>query len=157
MNYEASNDDADADDLVDNLKMKNVLHRQRDAPSEAFWYYLTDWRASHVISSYFCYNQRALLALLHRKCDAGTQRHEKGLTFIRVRAWLARVLRVQERLPPLVRTPAGLWRTQARRDTKKGWLIHGIWATIVAQPSACVGTVSSLVDIFMALGLHVAL
>ena len=42
VNYEASNDDADADDLVDNLKMKNVLHRQRDAPSEAFWYYLTD-------------------------------------------------------------------------------------------------------------------
>ena len=39
-------------------------------------------------------------------CDAGrhagTQRYEKGLTFIRVGAWLARALRVQDRLPPLV-------------------------------------------------------
>ena len=35
-------------------------------------------------------------------CDtgrhAGTQRHKKGLTFLRVRAWLARALDVQNRL-----------------------------------------------------------
>ena len=39
---------------------------------------------------------------IYRKRDtgrkAGTQRHEKGLTFIRVRAWLAHALRVQDRL-----------------------------------------------------------
>ena len=57
-------------------------------------------------------------------CDAGrhagTQRHEKGLTFIRVRAWLARALRVQDRLPPLVPPQVCDAGRDARRDTKKG-------------------------------------
>ena len=45
---------------------------------------------------------------------AGTQRHEKGLTFIRVRAWLVLALYVHDRL---FVTQTG---RQARRDTKKG-------------------------------------
>ena len=62
------------------------------------------------------YNYRsASLALLHRKCDAGrqarSQRDEKGLTFIRVRAWL-------ERARYGCRTDC-LWPRQADRDTKK--------------------------------------
>ena len=54
-------------------------------------------------------------------CDAGRhagmQRHKKGLTFIRVQAWLARTLRVQDRLPSLVPPQ---FCDVGHRDTKKG-------------------------------------
>ena len=43
------------------------------------------------------------------------------------------------------------------QDRRYEWIIHVIWATIVAQSSMYVGTVCSLVDIFMTLGLYVSL